>query len=553
MASEHRGDDYNQLLSAYLDGEVTAAERSELLQHLATCASCRGTMEQYRSIGTQLRALPPVQTPDDLTDAIYAQTVDAPPRRLSLLSSRAGYPLAAVAAVLLVFVVAVFLLIDGYQRRIDPNIVGSEPVANVTWDIREPIKVTFNKEMDRDSVEKALTIKPTSEHDRLGLSWEGNTLIIGGNALLKPSTEYVVSFSGQARDKWGNPLSAPFRLAFGTSSTFQAYESPATIAATPTAEAEAPVIPSPSATATNTADPPATPVPPTVTPEISNQAINTPTPAITPVPPAQNGSGNGNGDGNDGTSNGETTPQPPAPPPSTSIPDPTETPQPTATSEPEPVETEEPAATPPAPAETPVPEPTATAEPEPEPTEAPQTPTVEPEPTQTPEPEQPIVEDSFGNVYWSNETVRTGLGEPTNVAVDGIDALELDFQYGKMFQMGADGSIYVMYTEGNSEFFPDTSGELPEFTPGDEEGLWNPGGVFGYHWNDDPTLQEKLGQALEKKDHAFVTTVQEFEGGTMVSNANGFIYVLYSGNNTWELYPDAGPLSDGEPTPLPSS
>lgn len=537
MASEHRSGDYNQLLSAYLDGEVTAAERSELLQHLATCPSCRATMDQYRSVGTKLRGLPPVLRPDSLTAAIYAQTVDAPPRRLSLLTSRAGYPLAAVAAVLLVFVVAIFLLVDGYQRRIDPNVIGSQPVGDFA-SIADPIRITFNKQMDRESVEKALTIKPTSELDRLGLSWEGNTLIIGGNAPLKPSTEYVVSFSGQARDKWGNPLSDSFSLAFGTSSTFQAYESPATVAVTPTAEAQAPVVPSPSATATNTTDPSATPIPPTVTPEINNQAVNTPTPANTPVPPAQNGSGDGNGDGNNGTSNGETTPQPPAPPPPTSIPDPTETPQPTATSEPESVEPAEPTPTPPAPTETPIPEPTATAE-------------LEPEPTQTPEPEQATVEGSFGNVYWSNALVRDGLRQPVDVAVDGVGALELDFQSGKMFQKGADGPIYVMYTAGTWDSFPDTSGELPEFTQGDEEGLWNPGGVFGYHWNADPALQGGLGQALENQNHEFLTTYQEFEGGIMLSGADDFIYVLYTDNATWELYPDAGPLSDGEPTPVP--
>ncbi len=39
----------------------------------------------------------------------------------------------------------------------------------------------------------------------------------------------------------------------------------------------------------------------------------------------------------------------------------------------------------------------------------------------------------------------------------------------------------------------------------------------------------------------------------MLSGADDFIYVLYINNATWELYPDAGPLSDGEPTPVPAS
>jgi hypothetical protein len=77
--------------------------------------------------------------------------------------------------------------------------------------------------------------------------------------------------------------------------------------------------------------------------------------------------------------------------------------------------------------------------------------------------------------------------------------------------------------------------------------------VFGYLWDEDPVLQTRLGQALEGLNHEFVTTYQEFEGGIMVSNANGFIYVIYYADNRWELYPDAGPLSDGEPTAVPEA
>lgn len=546
MAGEQRCNDCNQLISAYLDGEVTPAERSELLQHLATCPSCRATMDQYRTIGTRLRGMTPVLTPDSLTAAIYAQTVDAPPRRLTLLSSRAGYPLAAVAAVLLVFVVAVFLLVDGYQRRIDPSIVDSEPVANATWDITEPIRITFNKEMDRESVEQALKLQPTSEKERLDLRWEGNTLIIGGNATLKPSTEYVVSFSGQARDKWGNPLDDSFELAFGTSPAVGVFKSPEPAAPTPTAEA--PAIPTVGATST------AAPAAPTATPEAEIRATSTPTSTRTPEPSESGGTGNGSGSsdtpsGDDPPQQTNTpTPQPP------SAPDPTETPRPTATSEPEPVITEEPTAVSPTPTQTPAPEPTPTLEPEPEPTEPPPTATQEPkpEPTATPgDPETFPVEGSFGNVYWSNEAVQTGLGKPAAPAVEGVAALELDFQKGKMFREGFTGTIYVMYTDGRWDYFPDTSGELREFTEGDEEGLWIPGGVLGYHW-ESGNLQSRLGQALERAHHEFQTTYQAFEGGTMLSSSDGFIYVLYEGG-PWELYPDAGPLSDGAPTPVPSS
>lgn len=545
MAGEQRCNDCNQLISAYLDGEVNPAERSELLQHLATCPACRTSMEQYRSIGTQLRGLAPVLTPDSLTAAIYAQTVDAPPRRLSLLTSRAGYPLAAVAAVLLVFVVAVFLLVDGYQRRIDPNIVGYQPAGDVA-STNDEIRITFNKKMDRESVEKALILQPTSEIERLDLRWEGNTLVIGGKPL-KSSTDYRVSFSSQARDKWGKPLSEQFEMAFGTNPAMGVFESPEPAVATPTAEVQAPAVPTVAATATTS------PPRPTATPQVETRSANTPTPTNTPEASGSSGTGDGSGSNDppvddDPPQQGNTpTPQPPDP-------DPTETPRPTATTESEPAATEQPTEVQPTPTETPVPEPTPTVEPEPEPTEPPPTATLEPEPEPTATPDEPDtipVEGSFGNVYWSNELVQTGLGAPTGAAVDGVAALELDFQSGKMFREAVTGTIYVMFTDGRWDYFPDTSGELPEFMEGDEEGLWTPGGVLGYHW-ESASLQAQLGYALEDAQHEFQTTYQAFETGTMLSSSDGFIYVLYNGG-PWELYPDAGPLSDGGPTPVPSS
>lgn len=527
---------YDEYLSAYLDGELSHAERTELLQHLATCEHCRKTMEAYRSIGTQIRSLPPLQVPDDLTDAIYAETVDAPPRRLFLINNRIGYPLAAAAAVLLIFVVAAFLLVDGYRRGIDPVIVGSDPAANVMWSPYNPIRITFNKEMDQESVESALTIQPTSERQDLAFRWEGNTLIIGGNRPLKPGSSYAVSVTTEARDKWGARLSEPFSLSFATSSSIQLTE----------AERE----PTPS---------------PTPFPQIASSDLPTPTtapaptqepvPTATPVPPTPTSVPSGD----DGRSGGEEGaaggPQEPVKeePTATPEPEPTDVPvtptpvPPTATPQPEP--TQVPTQVPPT--QTPVPEPTVTPtqEPEPEPTEEPATPT--PEPTVTPTPDTIGVTGSFGNVYWRNEAVQTSLGQP--VAVEqSISARELDFQHGKMFQNLGTGEIYLMETIGTWSSLLDTSVDpLPEFVEVSEDGLWEPGGVFGYIWHEQSYVENTLGYAIEGEIQEFPSLMQQFENGIMLTSADGFIYVLYTTDLMWELYPDAGPLGELDPTPVP--
>lgn len=525
---------YDQILSAYLDGDLTHGERAELMQHLATCEDCRRILDEYRAIGTQLRALPALHSPDDLTDAIYAQTVDAPPRRLFLLTNRIGYPVAAIAAVLLVFIVAVFLLVDGYERRIDPTIVGSDPAANAMWSPTNPIRITFNKSMDRESVEAALAIQPTSERRNLDFTWEGNTLIIGETRTLKSGTEYEVRVTTDARDKWGKPLSEPFELAFATTTNVQLSDSEPTAEPTPSPTEQ------PENEVATTASRTATSVPATATPQPDNRssdppATSTTVPPATATGPPSTGSGEG--------SNGD--PQPPADnPPPVEEPDPTSTPTepplPTPTETPEPVPTEapeEPTAVPPT--ETPE----ATATPEPEPTEVPATPTV---PEATPTPETIAVAGSFGNVYWSNELVQSGLGMPLDVERP-IDARELDFQRGKMFQNLDSSTIYVMETAGFWSSVLDTSGDdLPEFVETSEEGIWEPGGVFGYIWQQDSYVQDTLQYAVEGQTQEFMSVVQEFENGMMLSSADGFIYVLYTGDNSWELYPDAGPLSDDD-------
>src|SRR5688572_20719238 len=102
--------DCRQIISAFIDGEATREENARLRQHLATCADCRVTLDSYRGIGGSIRALPAVHAPRHLTESIFALTIDAEPRRLFLITSRLGYSLAAVASVLLIFVVAAYLI-----------------------------------------------------------------------------------------------------------------------------------------------------------------------------------------------------------------------------------------------------------------------------------------------------------------------------------------------------------------------------------------------------------------------------------------------------------
>ena len=76
-----------ELLSAYLDGEVTAAESEEVRGHLADCESCRGELADLVEARAAVRSLPMLEVPDLLLPA------ESAPRRRWYAS------VAAIAAV----------------------------------------------------------------------------------------------------------------------------------------------------------------------------------------------------------------------------------------------------------------------------------------------------------------------------------------------------------------------------------------------------------------------------------------------------------------------
>jgi anti-sigma factor RsiW len=71
-------------LSAYLDGELSAAERAEIARHLPTCAECRGELAGLRRVRTLLGALPAPALPRSFTlpasGAAISRTPVAPSR-----------------------------------------------------------------------------------------------------------------------------------------------------------------------------------------------------------------------------------------------------------------------------------------------------------------------------------------------------------------------------------------------------------------------------------------------------------------------------------------
>ncbi len=57
-----------ELLSAYLDGEVSPAERARVTSHIADCSLCQAELADLHSARSALRSLPMLDLPDGLFD-----------------------------------------------------------------------------------------------------------------------------------------------------------------------------------------------------------------------------------------------------------------------------------------------------------------------------------------------------------------------------------------------------------------------------------------------------------------------------------------------------
>jgi anti-sigma factor RsiW len=58
-----------ELISAYLDGELSRAEVEELSRHLAACGQCVADLEAFQAVRSAVRSLPLLELPEGIAPA----------------------------------------------------------------------------------------------------------------------------------------------------------------------------------------------------------------------------------------------------------------------------------------------------------------------------------------------------------------------------------------------------------------------------------------------------------------------------------------------------
>lgn len=92
--------------SAFLDGRLTAAQRAAVQQHLHTCCTCKGELQQVARLARAMHNLPPFRLADGMASRLRRQlavapvaTRPSPPRALARRVT--GFAVLAAAAVAL--------------------------------------------------------------------------------------------------------------------------------------------------------------------------------------------------------------------------------------------------------------------------------------------------------------------------------------------------------------------------------------------------------------------------------------------------------------------
>ncbi len=138
-----------------------------------------------------------------------------------------------------------------------------------------------------------------------------------------------------------------------------------------------------------------------------------------------------------------------------------------------------------------------------------------------------------------------------------MNAAELGFQRGTMYERYDQGQIYVFFSNGQWIKEPDTwvASDGAGGGTGPDPGLWIPKENFWKIWNSDPSLAGSIGYAVEADAHLMDQrggSFQNFTNGIMLYSDQGFVYVVYS-DGTWALFPDTSGHGDLiTPTPVAS-
>ena len=176
-----------ELLSAYVDGQVSASEASRVQEHLAACAECRRELEALRATVSLLRSLPQVQPSRSFA---LAEAPEPAGRRWPVAwGARAAMSVAGLVLAALLVGDAVGLVRQETGR--EPSLAAMEAEVMVEKEVIKevPVEVVVEKEVIKEvPVEMVVTQEVVKE-----VQVPGETVVVTKEVPVEVQVEKVVT------------------------------------------------------------------------------------------------------------------------------------------------------------------------------------------------------------------------------------------------------------------------------------------------------------------------------------------------------------------------
>ncbi len=164
--------DFDQeLLTGYLDGELSPSEQAEVESHLPACDPCRGELEELRELVGSVKSLPTIPVPDSLSEGIRAGLESSGAKVHSFPKKRGFRVEWAVSAAAVVFVAISVVYVGGIEKLSPPMELKAPATEEVALDNQRRNDRSFSMEKDKSAeyggAPLALENTPTGKNSQI--------------------------------------------------------------------------------------------------------------------------------------------------------------------------------------------------------------------------------------------------------------------------------------------------------------------------------------------------------------------------------------------------
>jgi anti-sigma factor (TIGR02949 family) len=185
-------------LSAYLDGQLTAAEMEAVRAHVAGCARCRGELEALDRTARAVADLPRLQAPSDLRDQVMAKLDRVAPAEERPARWRMYWGAAAAVALAVVIMLLTSPATQRAGKPATPRRAEPEQVAQVN-----PGASAGSNAADQKSLPRAADSLAAPALETTGIAWVSSEQIVLPSA--NPRASYFNAVAVAAKGGWLPP------------------------------------------------------------------------------------------------------------------------------------------------------------------------------------------------------------------------------------------------------------------------------------------------------------------------------------------------------------